>query len=72
VHNKGGTMRATLTIDNEKLELLMKETKSKSKASAVKVAIDEYLKRKKIEKIKSMKGKLEFSMTADEIRHRER
>jgi hypothetical protein len=72
VHNKGGAMRATLTIDNEKLELLMKETKSKSKASAVKVAIDEYLKRKKIEKIKSMKGKLEFSMTADEIRHRER
>ena len=65
-------MRATLTIDNEKLDLLMKETKSKSKASAVKIAIDEYLKRKKIEKIKSMKGKLEFDMTADEIRHRER
>ncbi len=65
-------MRATLTIDNDKLDLLMKETKSKSKASAVKIAIDEYLKRKKIEKIKSMKGKLEFSMTADEIRHRER
>jgi len=65
-------MRATLTIDNDKLDLLMKETKSKSKASAVKIAIYEYLKRKKIEKIKSMKGKLEFSMTADEIRHRER
>ncbi len=65
-------MRATVTIDNSKLELLMKETKSKSKASAVKIAIDEYLKRKKIEKIKSMKGKLEFSMTADEIRHCER
>lgn len=65
-------MRATLTIDNDKLDLLMKETKSKSKASAVKIAIDAYLKRKKIEKIKSMKGKLEFSMTADEIRHRER
>lgn len=65
-------MRATVTIDNNKLELLMKETKSKSKASAVKIAIDEYLKRKKIEKIKSMKGKLEFSMTADEIRHCER
>lgn len=65
-------MRATVTIDNSKLELLMKETKSKSKAFAVKIAIDEYLKRKKIEKIKSMKGKLEFSMTADEIRHCER
>jgi Arc/MetJ family transcription regulator len=65
-------MRATVTIDNDKLDLLMKETKSKSKASAVKIAIDEYLRRKKIEKIKSMKGKLEFNMTADEIRHRER
>ena len=67
-------MRATFTIDNDKLDSLMKETKSKSKskASAVKIAIDEYLKRKKIEKIKSMKGKLEFNMTADEIRHRER
>ncbi len=65
-------MRATVTIDNDKLDLLMKETKSKSKASAVKIAIDEYLKRKKIEKIRSMKGKLEFNMTADEIRHRER
>ena len=65
-------MRATFTIDNDKLDSLMKETKSKSKASAVKIAIDEYLRRKKIEKIKSMKGKLEFIMTADEIRHRER
>ena len=54
-------MRATFTIDNDKLDSLMKETKSKSKASAVKIAIDEYLKRKKIEKIKSMKGKLEFN-----------
>lgn len=65
-------MRATVTIEKDKLDLLMKETKSKSKASAVKIAINEYLKKKKIEKIKSMRGKLEFDMTADEIRHRER
>jgi hypothetical protein len=65
-------MRATVTIEKDKLDDLMKETKSKSKASAVKIAINEYLKRKKIEKIKSMKGKLDFDMTADEIRHRER
>lgn len=65
-------MRATVTIEKDKLDELLKETKSRSKASAVKVAIDEYLRRKKIEKIKSMKGKLEFTMTADEIRHRER
>jgi len=65
-------MRATVTIENDRLDLLMKETKSKNKASAVKIAINEYLKKKKIEKIKSMRGKLEFDMTADEIRHRER
>jgi hypothetical protein len=65
-------MRATVTIEKDKLDMLMKETKSRSKASAVKIAINEYLKKKKIEKIKSMKGKLDFDMTADEIRHRER
>lgn len=65
-------MRATVTIEKEKLDMLMREIKSKSKASAVKIAINDYLRRKKIEKIKSMKGKLEFDMTADEIRHRER
>lgn len=65
-------MRATVTIEKNKLDTLMKATKSSSKASAVRIAIDEYLRQKKIEKIKSMKGRLEFDMTADEIRHRER
>ena len=65
-------MRTTVTIEQDILEELLKETKAKSKASAVKVAIREYLRRAKIEKIKSMKGKLEFDITADEIRHHER
>jgi len=65
-------MRATVTIEKDKLDELVKETKSKSKASAVKIAINEYLRKKKVERIKSMKGKMEFTMTADEIRHRER
>jgi len=65
-------MRATVTIEKDKLDVLLRETKSRSKASAVKIAIDEYLRKKKIEKIKSMRGKLEFDMTADEIRHSER
>lgn len=65
-------MRATVTIEKNKLDLLVKETRSKSKTSAVKIAINEYLRKKKIEKIKSFKGKLEFTMTANEIRHRER
>ena len=65
-------MRATVTIEKDILDELLKETKAKSKATAVKKVIHEYLRRKKIEKIKSMKGKLEFDLTADEIRHDER
>ncbi len=65
-------MRSTITIEQEALDRLLKETKAKSKASAVKIAINEYLKKRKIEKIKSMKGKLKFDLSADEIRHRER
>ena len=65
-------MRATVTIEKDILDALLKETKAKSKATAVKKAIDEYLRRRKIEKIKSMKGKLEFDLTAGEIRYYER
>ncbi|OGP70668.1 MAG: hypothetical protein A2W09_03800 [Deltaproteobacteria bacterium RBG_16_50_11] len=65
-------MRATVTIEKGILDELVKETKAKNKATAVKKAIHEYLRRRKIEKIKSMKGKLEFDLTADEIRHHER
>lgn len=65
-------MRANVTIEKYILDELVKETKARSKASAVKIAIRGYLKRKKIEKIRSMKGKLDFDLTADEIRHYER
>lgn len=65
-------MRATVTIEKDVLDELQRETRSKSKATAVKLAIREYLRRRKMEKIKSMKGKLEFDLTADQIRHHER
>ncbi len=65
-------MRTTITIDKDIIDDLLEETHAKSKASAVKIAIGAYLKKKKIEKIKFMKGKVDFDMTADEIRHYER
>jgi hypothetical protein len=65
-------MRATVTLEKDILDELLRETKAKSKTTAVKKAIHEYLRRKKIEKIKSMKGKLEFDLTAEELRHYER
>jgi hypothetical protein len=65
-------MRSTVTLEKERLDELVYETGAKSKAAAVKEAVSEYLRRKKIERIMSMKGKLEFDMTADEIRDNER
>lgn len=65
-------MRATVTIEKDVLDELVHESRQKSKASAVKLAISEYLKHKKIEKIKGLKGKLKFDKTADELRHYER
>ena len=65
-------MRTTITIEKDIIDDLMKEIHAKSKASAVKIAIDSYLKKNKIDKIRELKGKLEFDMTADDIRHYER
>jgi len=69
MHNEEEVMRATVSIEKDILDALIKETKTRSKASAVRVAVEDYLRRKKIEKIRAMKGKLKFDMTADEIRH---
>ena len=65
-------MRSTVTLEKERLDELVYETGAKSKAAAVNEAVSEYLRRKKIERIISMKGKLEFDLTADEIRDSER
>jgi Uncharacterized protein conserved in bacteria (DUF2191). len=69
---EGGTMRTTVTLDGEKLSKLLSETGARSKAEAVSTAIDDYLKRRRIERIKALKGTLEFDLTAEDIRHRER
>ena len=65
-------MRATVTMEKDLLERLVKETNAKTKASAVKQAINEYLRRRKGDKIRSLKGKLEFDLEAEELRHYER
>ena len=65
-------MRATVTIEKNILDRLVKETRAKNKASAVKQAINEYLRRRKIDKIRSLKGKLEFDLDAASLRHYER
>ena len=65
-------MISTVTIEKGILDKLVYETKARSKASAVNEAIRVYMKLKRIERIMSMKGKLEFDLTAKEIRDLER
>jgi len=65
-------MRTTVTLEYEILDELVKKTKARSKTSAVKEAVSDYLRRLKIRDIKAMKGRLEFDMTAEEIRSLER
>jgi len=64
-------MRTTITLEKEILDDLIKETKDKNKTSAVKKVIKEFLKQRKVEHIKAMKGNLKFTLSADEIRHYE-
>lgn len=65
-------MRTTVTIEKDAIDELMDATKARSKAMAVREAVAEYLRRRKIDRIRSLKGKLEFDDTTAEARHRER
>jgi len=53
-------MRATLNIPDELIEELMKETGAKTKTRAICIAIEEYTRRKKIEKLLSLQGKIDI------------
>ncbi|MCX8026262.1 MAG: hypothetical protein N3A62_00200 [Thermodesulfovibrionales bacterium] len=61
--------RATITLPNDLLEELMQVSDAKSKTEAVIKAIKDEIRLKKIELIKSMAGKMDFTINADEIRH---
>ena len=56
-------MKATVTIEKDVLDELVNATGARSKSAAVKEIIDEYLRKRKVQKIMSMKGKLSFTNT---------
>jgi len=64
--------RITITLPNTLVDELVHEVKAKSKTEAVIKAIKDEIKAKKAEKIKSMAGKMEFTATAEELRHKDR
>lgn len=61
--------RTTITLPVELVDELMVEVKAKSKTDAVIKAIKDEIRVRKIEKIKSMAGKMEFKKSAEELRH---
>ena len=61
--------RATIILSNDLLDELMRVLPAKSKTEAVTIAISKEIRRKKLEKIKAMTGKMEFDVTAEALRH---
>jgi hypothetical protein len=59
----------TITLPNSLLDELMSTIAAKSKTEAVIKAIKDEIRLKKMEKIKSMAGKMEFIKSADKLRH---
>lgn len=53
-------MRATLNIPDRLIDDLVKETKAKNKTQAITLAIEDYLQKKRLEKLLSLQGKLDL------------
>jgi metal-responsive CopG/Arc/MetJ family transcriptional regulator len=64
--------RTTITIPQSLIDELMSEVKAKNKTEAVMKAIRDEIRLKKKEKIKMMAGKMEFTKSAEELRHKDK
>lgn len=61
--------RATVTLPQELLTELMTLVGAKSKTEAVLTAVKDEIRLRKIAQIKAVAGSMEFTATADELRH---
>lgn len=64
--------RATVTLPQDLLTELMALVGARSKTEAVLTAVKDEIRQRKLARIKAMAGKMEFTATADEIRHGDR
>ncbi len=55
-------MRTTLNIDDDLMKFVMKETAARTKTQAVRQALEDFARRKKIEKLIALKGKIKFDV----------
>ncbi len=65
-------MRTTLDVDPRLLEAVVSLTNEKNKGRAVTKALEEYVRRKRIEDLLSLRGKLDLDFDWYEFRHMER
>jgi len=61
--------RATVTLPQDLLTELMVLVGARSKTEAVLTAVKDEIRLRKLARIKAMAGKMEFTRTADELRH---
>ena len=64
--------RATVTLPQDLLTELMALVGARSKTEAVITAVKDEIRQRKLARIKAMAGKMEFTTTADELRHGDR
>jgi hypothetical protein len=64
--------RATVTLPQDLLTELMTLVGARSKTEAVLTAVKDEIRQRKLARIKAMAGKMEFTATADELRHGDR
>ena len=64
-------MRTTITIDDAVFRELMRFTEAKSRAEAIHQALTEWIRRKKIEKLKALRGKVEIQGEIEDFRQLE-
>ena len=60
-------MATTVTLDSEIVQAVQQATKQKSKASAVRMALNEYLRRQKLRQLASLAGTVELRYANDEL-----
>ena len=64
--------RATVTLPQDLLTELVELVGARSKTEAVLTAVKDEIRQRKLARIKAMAGKMEFTSTADDLRHGDR
>ncbi len=62
-------MRTTINLEKEELTQLLTATHLKNKSKAVRIAIEEFLRKERLKKIDFLRGNFSFDKTILEARH---